>query len=105
VLDAKNNTGTSWKRLGSAMASQYLTRLTLQNQFFGNDVRLISLARCNQKLRVITPQPHVVGELAKTKDIQTWFHEMGYSRIGANGSFAWYEKDINLLVSDEAVRL
>ena len=95
-----NQFGLAWGRNGSATAGEYLTRLVLQNQYFGDAIRLIALVRCNQKLRVLTSQPHVPGEAALSGEIQQWFRTLGYNRLEIDDSVAWYRKPENLLVAD-----
>ena len=95
-----NRFGIAWGRKGSATASEYLTRLMLQNEYFGDDIQLVALVNCREKLRVITSQPHVAGEHAHAEEIQIWFRGLGFSRFSSGESVAWFRKDINLLVSD-----
>ena len=95
-----NRFGIAWSREGSATAGEYLTRLLLQNQYFGDDIHLMALANCDKKLRVITSQPHIIGEHAAYEEIQRWFRGLGFNRFESGGSFAWYRTDYNLLVSD-----
>lgn len=40
-----NRFGCAWGRSGSATAGEYLTRLILQNRYFGDDVELLALVR------------------------------------------------------------
>jgi hypothetical protein len=95
-----NKFGLAWGRRGTATAGEYLTRLVLQNQYFGDDIHLAGLANCDEKLRVITSQPHIVGEHASYGEIQIWFSTLGFSRLESGDCIAWYRNDDNLLVSD-----
>jgi hypothetical protein len=95
-----NQFGLAWGRRGSATAGEYLTRLVLQNQFFGDDLELVALVSAGQKLRVLTSQPHVAGEPAAYGAIQEWFCGLGFARVEDSGSAAWYRKPENLLVAD-----
>lgn len=95
-----NRFGVAWGRIGSATAGEYLNRLVLQNKHFGDDIRLIALVNCGQKLRVLTSQPHIVGANAYYEDICIWLSELGFCRFESNGSIAWYRLDDNLVVSD-----
>lgn len=95
-----NQFGVAWGRNGSATACEYLTRLVLQNRHFADDIQLVALVNCGKKLRVITSQPHVVGEHALYEEIKLWFSGLGFSRFESNGSVAWYRENDNLLVSD-----
>jgi Serine/Threonine/Tyrosine Kinase found in polyvalent proteins len=95
-----NAFGLAWGRRGSATAGEYLTRLLLQNQYFGDDIQLVALVNCGEKLRVVTSQPHIVGENALYEEIQRWFNELEFCRFESGGCVAWYRKPDNLLVSD-----
>ncbi len=65
-----NRFGLAWGRDGSATAEEYLTRLVLQNKWFGDGIELEALINCDRKLRVLTSQPHIVGEPAEYDEIQ-----------------------------------
>ena len=95
-----NRFGLAWGRRGSATVRQYLTRLILQNNYFGDDIRLIALVNAGGKLRILISQPHVAGEPARYDDIQDWFGFLGFARLDSEGSIAWYLEEENLLVAD-----
>jgi hypothetical protein len=95
-----NRFGLAWGRIGSATAGEYLTRLTLQNRYFGDDIHLVALVNCNEKLRVITSQPHIFGERAPYEEIQRWLCDLEFLRFISNDCVAWYRDSDNLLVSD-----
>jgi hypothetical protein len=95
-----NRFGLAWGRKGSATPGEYLTRLVLQNRYFADDIQLISLVRCDQRLRVLTSQPHVPGEAALAEEIQQWFYGLGYMRLEIGDCVAWYLEPDNLLVAD-----
>jgi hypothetical protein len=95
-----NRFGLAWGRDGTATVREYLTRLLLQNIYFGDDIQLVALVNCGEKLRVLISQPHVAGEPATYDEIQRWFRFLGFSRIETGGSIAWYLPTENLLVAD-----
>jgi hypothetical protein len=95
-----NRFGLAWGRDGSATAGEYLTRLILQNRYFGDDLEVVALVESNQKLRVVTSQRHVPGEPATYAAIQAWFVEIGFRRLQIADRIAWYREDANLLVAD-----
>ena len=95
-----NRFGVAWGREGSATAGEYLTRLVLQNRYFGDDIHLVALVESRERLRVLTSQPHVAGEAAGYTEIQEWFGGLGFRRLEACGSIAWYLRSENLLVAD-----
>ena len=79
---------------------EYLERLRLQNDCFGDDIRLEALVNCDSKLRVLTSQPNINGEPAPADLIKQWFEVLGFKKIEAGGSVAWYDESANLLVAD-----
>lgn len=95
-----NKFGLAWGHTGSATPGEYLTRLVLQNQYFGDDIHLVALVNAGGKLRVLTSQPHVAGEAASLGEIQMWFQGLGFKRLESNNCIAWYRKADNLLVAD-----
>ncbi|HEY1661589.1 MAG TPA: hypothetical protein VGI03_04160 [Verrucomicrobiae bacterium] len=95
-----NRFGVAWGHSGSATAGEYLNRLVLQNKYFGDDIQLVALVNCGQKLRVLTSQPHIVGEDAEYGEICLWLRGLGFRRLESNGAIAWYRDNDNLLVSD-----
>lgn len=96
-----NAFGLAWGRDGSAHADEYLVRLGLQNEHFGDDVQLVGLAKCGQRLRVITSQPHIAGVPASQAEIDNWFTALGFSRlVHESGSVAWYSRNLDLLAAD-----
>jgi hypothetical protein len=95
-----NKFGLAWGRSGSATASEYLNRLMLQNEYFADDTELVALVNSGQKLRIVTCQSHIQGEAASAGEIQLWFSGLGFVRIEANDSVAWYLPSENLLVAD-----
>lgn len=95
-----NRFGMAWGRDGSANAREYLSRLVLQNRYFNDDIRLIALVNCEQKLRVLTSQPHIAGGPAPAATIQAWFENLGFRRLVVGGRIVWHRQEENLLVAD-----
>jgi hypothetical protein len=50
--------------MGSATAREYPTRLILQNEYFGDDIRLIALVNAGGKLRILISQRHIAEKPA-----------------------------------------
>ena len=95
-----NRFGLAWGRDGSATANEYLTRLVLQNVHFADSIRLECLINCDQRLRILTTQPHIVGEAADYREIQDWFIKLGFERLKIDDRIAWYHSTENVLVAD-----
>jgi len=95
-----NRFGLAWGRDGSATAREYISRLILQNFYFGDDIELVALVNSNEKLRVLISQPHIAGRAATYEEIQGWFCQLGFRRLEIDGCIAWYHKTENLLVAD-----
>jgi len=92
--------GLAWGRDGSATPLEYLSRLVLQNAYFGDDIRLICILNCRNRLRVLTSQAHITGDAAKYTEIREWFTKAGFRRLVCNNRIAWYLRAANLLVAD-----
>lgn len=95
-----NRFGLAWGRDDTATPHEYLRRLILQNIYFGDDIRLVALANCGGKLRVVTSQPHIAGEPAAYDEIQQWFVALEFTQLNAGNRIAWYYAPENLLVAD-----
>lgn len=95
-----NEFGLAWGRRGTATAGEYLTRLVLQNQYFGDDLQLVAIIDSKQKMRILTSQPHIPGNAATVAEITLWFRGLNFCRLECGGSVAWYRKSDNLLVAD-----
>jgi hypothetical protein len=95
-----NRFGLAWGRDGTATAEEYLIRLTLQNRYFGDDIRLEALVNCNEHLRILISQPHISGGPATAKEIRDWFLSLGFYGVESGDRIAWYRIKENLLVSD-----
>jgi len=96
----ENQFGLAWGRRGTATVREYLTRLILQNKYFGDDIHLVALINVEGKLRILISQPHVAGDPAAYNEIQDWFRFLGFTRLEVDGSVAWYLQEENLLVAD-----
>jgi hypothetical protein len=96
----QNRFGCAWGRSESATAREYLTRLVLQNNHFGDDIQLVGLVNCDGRLRVLTTQRHVAGTAASLEEIKEWFGSLNFKRVQNGSEIAWYCEKLNLLVSD-----
>ena len=100
VTHPPNSFGFAWGKCGSATVGEYLTRLSLQNEYFGDDIELVALIDCSRQLRIVISQPHVDGSAATAPEIQSWFTALRFIQLNCGGSVAWYLKQENLLVAD-----
>ena len=73
-----NRFGLAWAREDSATAREYLSRLVLQNRYFGDDIQLVALINTNQRLRILTSQPHISGEAAPVRGNSRMASELGF---------------------------
>src|SRR5439155_9848191 len=92
--------GLAWGRNGTATVREYLTRLILQNTYFGDDIELVALVNSGGKLRILTSQQHIAGEPATYEEIQRWIRFLGFCRLESWGCIAWYLPSYNLLMAD-----
>ena len=95
-----NRFGLAWGREGTATAREYLHRLLLQNQYFGDDIQLVALINSNEKLRVLISQPHIAGEPAAYCEINRWFVNLGFVCLTFGERIAWYKAREILLIAD-----
>src|SRR5262249_22320043 len=96
----ENRFGLAWGRDRTATPHEYIRRLMLQNEDFGDDIQLVALVNCAGKLRILTSQPHISGDPASYELIQFWFQSLNYLRIEHECRIAWYHRADNLLISD-----
>jgi hypothetical protein len=94
-----NRFALAWGGGDSATAQGYLTRLVLQNNYFGDDIQLVALINADQRVRVLTSQPHIFGEAAPSAENQAWFLNLGFVQVCANDCIAWYIFQDNLLIA------
>lgn len=88
-----------------ATPREYLRRLTLQNEMFGDEIRIIGLTRGN---RFVTTQPTLCGGEPSEIEIRDMLEGVGWERVPMGvqelphvlmGS-AWWHPDENLILLD-----
>jgi hypothetical protein len=98
----------------NALPSEYLERMLRMNAIFGDDVQLIGLWNpSGHDWRIITSQPHVIGEAATLEQLGAAFEAVGFEilpwrGIGYASSLAvrkdgidvWDIHPANVLISD-----
>lgn len=87
--------GVAGPDLTYALPSEYLARLALSNDLFGDDVRLEGIAREVGELVVFTSQPTIVGEAARPDEIiafmeKRWLRRIGGEALGHAGALSFY---------------
>jgi hypothetical protein len=85
---------------GVGAPAAYLERLALQNEFFGDDVRVERIVNENGKLRVVTSQPYITGKSATDSEIESYFENIGFKPYSAGGKNFFYNPEHNLLAFD-----
>jgi len=89
--------GRKWS-IGRATVWQYLARLVLQNQTFGDDIRLHGVYLDKHgNVNIITSQPDVAGGEATMAQMETAFKGAGFVSLGDG---AWYRAADNLMLVD-----
>jgi hypothetical protein len=89
--------------LADATPEEYLFRLQQQNELFGDDIRVMGVAKFPQGFSVITTQPFYEGTRTDQNRINDWFAACGWKLIAdKDGSF--YEAEKDLLIMDALPR-
>ena len=87
------------------MPGEYLHRLCLANDHFGDDVRLEGVTREQGELVIFTSQPTVVGEAAPPEEIiafmeKRWLKLLNGLALGHEGALCFYRDLDQLAVFD-----
>lgn len=83
--------------LTSGTPVEYLKSRELQNQVFGDDVRMHAIQSDGKGVSVITSQPHVTGEKPTQPQIDGAMESAGFSRMD---DATYYRKSDNVAVFD-----
>lgn len=94
LLDSQNRP----VRLRHAFVSEYLERLALQNEFFGDDIRLESVS---PEGRIHSSQPYRDGTHPDTAEISKFLIEEGFEQLLAPGGDPYFLHPDGILVADE----
>lgn len=60
---------------------QYLTRLQLQNRFFGDAIRFVGITHDAKSRRLVISQPDIQGRPGTWEEIDQWFAEHGFIKL------------------------
>jgi hypothetical protein len=89
--------------LVDASPDEYLFRLAMQNELFGDEIRVMGAVRYPQGLSVLTTQPFYHGERTEQPVIDSWFESRGWRRL-AEKQGAFYDATKDLLILDALPR-
>ena len=97
---------------------QYLTRLRLQNRYFGYAMRFVGITHDSKSRRIVISQPDIQGRPASWDEIDQWFAEQGFAklkiqRLGAYDSAAFAGhgvgvfdvRPINVVMNEQGILL
>ncbi len=81
--------------LAHALPAEYLARLLLANEIFGDDIRLQGITREAGGLVILTSQPTIVGRACDQSEIIAFFEARHFEWIpglsaGRHGSLSFY---------------
>jgi hypothetical protein len=83
------------------LPSQYFERLLLQNEIFGDDIRLEGIVPgAIHSCRVITSQPAVHGRFATSEEVTSFFQERGFEAVKRGRRLLWWRSADNILCAD-----
>ena len=91
--------------LRDATPLEYLDRLLLQNEVFGDDLRLLGIIDKARGMHVVTSQPDIDGGLVTPEEIIAFMAASGFTRIdavrlGHEDALAFYRPADGLAVFD-----
>jgi len=89
--------------LVDATPDEYLLRLSMQNELFGDDIRVMGVAQFPQGVSVLTTQPFYEGTRTDQADIDAWFASIGWNKLPAKAG-AFYDAAKGLLIMDALPR-
>jgi hypothetical protein len=89
--------------LVDASPLEYLFRLHQQNEIFGDEIRVMGVARFPQGVSVLTTQPFYEGDRTGQADIDAWFGHLGWKKLPAKDG-AFYDAAKDLLIMDALPR-
>lgn len=97
--------GPVYPGLAQALPGEYLERLRLCNEHFGDTVRLEDVTREGGEMVVFTSQPTVVGTGADPEEVAAfmemrWLRRLDGIRLGHQGAACFYRDLDNLAVFD-----
>lgn len=101
VLDKRTQKWRPEVLLRLATLGEYLARLRLANELFGDDLRLEGIAGAGAMMRALISQPHLVGEAPAPAEIAAFMEDFGFR---ATEDFAFYDPHSHLAAFDAQPR-
>ena len=86
-----------------ATPTEYLARLTWQNELFGDSIRVHGMAEYPNGRTILTSQPFVWGERTEQERINAWFETKGWQLLPRKDG-AFYHPSHDLLILDALPR-
>ena len=104
-FDAEREEAGAKAFLRDATPLEYLDRLLLQNEVFGDDIRLLGIIDKARGMHVVTSQPDIDGGLVTLEEIVAFMAASGFTRIdavrlGHEDALAFYRPADGLAVFD-----
>lgn len=92
--------------LTKSLPLEYLERLLLQNQIFGDDLILEAILAIEAEAAIVSSQPTLIGQPVATEEIEEfmrrlWFKPLHGLSLGNPGSLAFY-RDLDEVVAFDA---
>lgn len=83
------------------LPTQYFERLLLQNEVFGDDIRLEGIVHGEiHSCRVVTSQPAVNGRFATPEEISGFFLARGFEAVKHDGRPLWWRRTDDIVCAD-----
>jgi hypothetical protein len=101
ALDKKSQ---GWRKefiLRQGTPGEYLVRMTLGNQLFGDDVQLEGVVQDNEHARILISQGHIEGKAPNPEEINTFMINSGFLSAP---DFAWYNPSSGIAAFDALAR-
>ena len=93
-LDEERDEAELKPALRGAMPLEYLDRLLLQNEVFGDEIELLGIIDKRQAMHVVTAQPVIRGDSTPLEEIARFmesfgFHALPNIRVGREGALSF----------------
>ena len=79
---------------------QYLDRLALQNEVFGDEICVEGVANELGRIRIVTSQPYIEGRPATAQEMEEEFDRLGFRPLTVDGNEIWYRLPDGVMAFD-----